>query len=118
VQRFFTARAGNGDYGTTLHEGAVFRIGRLELSALHTPGHTDESMSYVLIDRSTGTEPIMVFTGDALFVSDVGRTDLYGPDEAPRLAGLLYESIFEKLLPLMVPARSAAGTSASELKAR
>lgn len=42
----------------------------------------------------------MVFTGDALFVGDVGRTDLSGPAEAPRLAGKLYDSIFNKLLPL------------------
>lgn len=110
-------------YGTALHEGAVFQIGRLEFSALHTPGHTDESMSYVLIDRSTGTEPIMVFTGDALFVSDVGRTDLYGPDEAPRLAGLLYESIFEKLLSLgdgviLCPAHGAGSVCGGHISER
>ncbi len=43
---------------------------------------------------------VMVFTGDALFVDDVGRTDLYGPEEASRLAANLYDSIFNKLLPL------------------
>jgi hydroxyacylglutathione hydrolase len=38
-------------------------------------------MSYFIVDLSSGNAPIMVFTGDALFVGDVGRTDLYGPDE-------------------------------------
>lgn len=65
---------------------------------MHTPGHTDESMSYTIADLSTGEETIMVFTGDTLFVGDVGRTDLYGLEEAPRLAGELYDSIFEKIL--------------------
>ena len=51
----------------------------MKLTALHTPGHTDESMSYTLADLDTGQEPIMVFTGDTLFIGDVGRTDLYGP---------------------------------------
>ncbi|MFY1111040.1 MAG: hypothetical protein AB3K77_05065 [Methanosarcinaceae archaeon] len=67
---------------------------------MHTPGHTDESMSYVLTDLDAGKEPVMVFTGDALFVGDVGRTDLYGPEEAKRLASSLYDSIFNKILPL------------------
>ena len=58
----------------------------MKLIALHTPGHTYESMSYVLVDTALNDEPLMVFTGDALFVDDVGRIDLYGPEEAPRLA--------------------------------
>ncbi|UCD96400.1 MAG: MBL fold metallo-hydrolase [Candidatus Bathyarchaeota archaeon] len=87
-------------YGETLKDGQVFRFGTLRLTALHTPGHTDESMCYVLSDLTAGEEPVMVFSGDTLFVSDVGRIDLYGPQEASRLAGSLYDSIFHKLLPL------------------
>jgi hydroxyacylglutathione hydrolase len=110
-------------YGATLRDGTVFQIGRLQLTALHTPGHTDESISYVLADRSAGTEPIMVFTGDALFSGDVGRTDLYGPEEAPRLAGLLYESIFIKLLPLgdgviLCPAHGAGSVCGGHISER
>jgi len=80
----------NWGYGSTLHGGEVFRIGSLEITALHTPGHTDESTSYTLADLSSGEDAamVMVFTGDALFVGDVGKTDFYGPDEADRLAGL------------------------------
>lgn len=87
-------------YGNTLRDGQQFRIGNLRLMAMHTPGHTDESMSYAVADLATGQATVMVFTGDALFVGDVGRTDLYGPDEASRLASDLYDSIFNKLLPL------------------
>ncbi|AKB35892.1 Metallo-beta-lactamase family protein [Methanosarcina siciliae C2J] len=88
-------------YGNIIKkDGQEFGFGALKLTAMHTPGHTDESMSYVLTDPDAGKEPIMVFTGDALFVGDVGRTDLYGPEEAPRLAANLYDSIFNKILPL------------------
>ncbi len=90
----------NWKYGNTLVDGQVFRIGSLNLKAIHTPGHTDESLSYVITDLSTGNSPIMVFTGDSLFVQDVGRTDLYGEKETSRLSSNLYESIFNKLLPL------------------
>jgi hydroxyacylglutathione hydrolase len=88
-------------YGETLQDGQNFRFGNMDLTAIHTPGHTDESMSYALADSSLDDKPAtMVFTGDALFAGEVGRTDLYGPKEAPRLAENLYESIFNKILPL------------------
>ena len=87
-------------YGNTLRDGQEFQIGNLKLTAIHTPGHTDESMSYAVADLSSGEVVVMVFTGDALFVGDVGRTDLYGAEEALRLASNLYDSIFKKLLPL------------------
>jgi hydroxyacylglutathione hydrolase len=87
-------------YGNTLEDGQEFKIGHLRLTALRTPGHTDESMSYVLTDLTSGEATVMAFTGDALFVDDVGRIDLSGPEEAPRLASDLYDSIFNRLLPL------------------
>ncbi len=87
-------------YGNTLKDRQEFQIGNLRLTAIHTPGHTDESMSYAVADLVSGESTVMVFTGDALFVGEVGRTDLYGPEEAPRLASNLYDSIFNKLLPL------------------
>jgi len=87
-------------YGNTLSDGQEFQICNLRLTAIHTPGHTDESMSYAVADLSSDEATVMVFTGDALFVGDVGRTDLYGAEEAPRLASDLYDSIFNKLLPL------------------
>jgi hydroxyacylglutathione hydrolase len=96
----YHGRGLNWKYGTMLEDGQAFRIGNLRLTAIHTPGHTDESTSYAVADLVTGEAAVMVFTGDTLFVSDVGRTDLYGPKEVPRLASNLYDSIFKKLLPL------------------
>ncbi len=86
-------------FGRTLADGQEFRIGNLILKALHTPGHTDESMSYT-VSPARGGATLAVFSGDALFAGDVGRTDLYGPAEAPRLAAALFESVFNRLLPL------------------
>ncbi len=88
------------EYGSVLEDGQAFRIGSFRLTAIHTPGHTDESMSFAVADLATGEAAVMVFTGDTLFVGDVGRTDLYGTNEVPRLASNLYDSIFKKLLPL------------------
>lgn len=87
-------------YGTTLTDGQAFRIGHVRLTALHTPGHTPESMCYTVADLDTKEAVVMVFTGDTLFVGDVGRTDLFGEAETPRLAANLHDSIFGKLLPL------------------
>lgn len=87
-------------YGIFVSDEQEFNFGSMKLTALHTPGHTDESMSYALTYPESGKAPLMVFTGDALFVGDVGRTDLYGPEEIPRMAANLYESIFSKILPL------------------
>ena len=110
-------------YGNTLIGEQQFRIGRLRLTAIHTPGHTDESMSYAITDLSSGEAPVMVFTGDALFVNAVGRTDLYGSEEAPRLAANLYDSIFNKLLPLgdgviLCPAHGAGSVCGANIGSR
>ena len=110
-------------YGETLKEGQEFYFGKLKLTAFHTPGHTDESMSYALADLDVGEEPIIVFSGDALFVGDVGRIDLYGPEEAPRMAENLYNSIFNKLLPLgdgviLCPAHGAGSVCGGAISER
>ncbi len=110
-------------YGETLKDGQDFHFGKMKLTAIHTPGHTDESMSYALVDTSFGDEPIMVFTGDTLFIGDVGRTDLYGPKEVPRLAESLYNSIFNKILPLgdgiiLCPAHGAGSVCGGAISER
>lgn len=87
-------------YGNTAREGASFSFGNAVLRVLETPGHTLDSLSFVLCDKSYDTDTALaVFTGDALFIGGVGRTDFY-PDRAEEVAGLLYDSLFEKLLPL------------------
>lgn len=86
-------------YGETVEEGDTFRVGGLELMVLETPGHTFDSISLVLRDTTSGSAPLAVFTGDALFIGDVGRTDFF-PDRKEEVAGLLYDSIFNKILTL------------------
>lgn len=87
-------------YGMTVREGDEVDLGQAVLRALRTPGHTLESMSFVLYDRSSGPQPVGVFTGDALFVGDVGRTDLFGEDRIRELAMLMFDSLHNKLLTL------------------
>ncbi len=97
--RIFHGKALAFEFGEPTVEGDIFDFGALRLRVLETPGHTYESISLVLMDTSFGETPVGVFTGDALFIGDVGRTDFF-PDKAGEVAGLLYSSIFEKLLPL------------------
>ena len=87
------------NYGNPIHEGDTFNLGDIELAVLETPGHTFESISLVLRDKSFGNQPVGVFTGDLLFIGSVGRTDFF-PDLLEEVAGLQYDGIFEKILPL------------------
>ena len=80
-------------------EGDEFFIEDMKINVLETPGHTPEHISYVVTDTSSGDEPIGVFSGDTLFVGDVGRPDLF-PNMADELARKLYDSLFNKLLKL------------------
>ena len=87
-------------YGNPVSEGNKFNIGSVELEILETPGHTDESISLVVKDKEVSDDVYMVFTGDALFAGEVGRTDLYGEDKVKEMAGKLYNSLFQKIIPL------------------
>lgn len=83
-------------------DGEVFRIGRISLQLIHTPGHTLESSCYLLRDEH-GNEQAL-FTGDTLFIGDVGRPDLAQKVIAEltqeKLAAMLYDSLHHKILPL------------------
>ena len=80
-------------------DGERFQIGAINLETIHTPGHTLESTCFLLRDESGN--PHALFTGDTLFVGDVGRPDLSsGNLSAEELAGILYDSIQQKILPL------------------
>lgn len=85
-------------YAETTHDGDSFSIGQLEIRVLETPGHTDDHLAFALYDADYAEKPVGVFTGDALFIGDVGRTDFY-PDRAEEVAGLLYDSL-QKILAL------------------
>lgn len=59
-----------------LKHGDKIKVGNLTLQVLHTPGHTPESISFLLTDHPATNEPVMIFTGDFVFVGDIGRPDL------------------------------------------
>ncbi len=81
-------------------DGEIFRIGKLTLRVLHTPGHTLESSCYLLSDESG--VPRYLFSGDTLFIGDVGRPDLAQGNQLSRedLAGYLFDSLNQKIKPL------------------
>ncbi len=68
-----------------LKDGDVINVGNLSLKIMHTPGHTPESISFLLTDHPASEEPVMIFTGDFVFVGDIGRPDLL--EEAAGLVG-------------------------------
>jgi glyoxylase-like metal-dependent hydrolase (beta-lactamase superfamily II)/rhodanese-related sulfurtransferase len=82
-------------------DGEVFKIGKLSMVVLHTPGHTMESTTYLLKDEQGNDHAI--FSGDTLFLGDVGRPDLAqkaADMTQEQLAGLLYDSLRNKIMPL------------------
>ncbi|MBD80713.1 MAG: MBL fold metallo-hydrolase [Crocinitomicaceae bacterium] len=89
------------DYEITVAEdGQVFKLGNVSLKLIHTPGHTLESSSILLIDEEGNDHAI--FTGDALFIGDVGRPDLAVKSDLSKedLAGMLFDSLRNKIMPL------------------
>ncbi len=87
-------------YGNPIHEGDLFTFGSLSVQVLETPGHTEESISLVVRDLKSGTAPHMVFSGDTIFVGDIARTDFFGNARDEEMAGRIYDSISQKILPL------------------
>lgn len=92
----------NPDFDAIIAEdGQVFEIGKIKIKVLHTPGHTMESSTYLLIDEN-GKETA-IFSGDTLFLGDVGRPDLAQKAASmtqEELAGILYDSLQNKIMPL------------------
>lgn len=84
------------------HDGELLTLGDVKIKVIHTPGHTLESSCYLLIDE-TGKETAL-FTGDTLFIGDVGRPDLAQKVSSDltqdKLAGMLYDSLHNKIMPL------------------
>ncbi len=75
-------------------------LGNIHLKAIHTPGHTPESITLLVTDTTRADEPWLALTGDTLFVGDIGRPDLVGTEAALGLAQDMHSSVFNKLLPL------------------
>jgi len=80
---------------TALADGAEVSLGNVVVHAWHTPGHTPESVSLLVTDRTRAPEPWLVLTGDTLFVGDVGRPDIGGAD-----AGRALHASLQRLLSL------------------
>jgi len=83
------------------HDGEEFRVGAITIKVIHTPGHTLESSCFLLKDENGKDHAL--FSGDTLFLGDVGRPDLAQKAASmtqEELAGLLYESLYSKILPL------------------
>lgn len=113
--------AGEVVYAEVVRDGAHVDVGKVRIAVLETPGHTDDSLSFAWSDRDSGDDPVGVFTGDALFVGDVGRTDFY-PQRAREVAGLLHDSL-RKLLALgdhvvIYPAHGAGSVCGSGMAER
>lgn len=81
-------------------DGEVLKVGNATIKVLHTPGHTLESTTYLLIDEAGNEKAI--FTGDTLFIGDVGRPDLAIKSDLTQedLAGMLYDSLRNKIMTL------------------
>jgi hydroxyacylglutathione hydrolase len=107
---YIGAQANAGFPHVPLTDGFEVKMGAVRIRALETPGHTPESVCLVITDRKESAEsksperesaqPCAVLTGDTLFIGDVGRPDLSKTHTSRQLAGLLYDSLHEKLLAL------------------
>jgi glyoxylase-like metal-dependent hydrolase (beta-lactamase superfamily II)/rhodanese-related sulfurtransferase len=118
---YLGARAGAKFPHMAVRDGDEIRFGKAVLRFLETPGHTIESVSITVTDLEKGTQPFAVLTGDTLFIGDVGRPDL-APNLTPQqLAGLLYDSLHQKLLPLgddveVYPAHGAGSLCGKQMR--
>jgi hydroxyacylglutathione hydrolase len=83
-----------------LADGEEVSVGGLKLRALYTPGHTPESTCYAVFVADAPKHALGVFSGDTLFIGETGRTDLTDPLKTGEHAGVLFDSIHAKLLPL------------------
>ncbi len=108
-------------YGQPVKDGEIIHVGKLTIRAANTPGHTLGHMSYLLSDPDGA--PWVFFSGDTLFAGDVGRVDLAGMDRAGELAGLLHDSIVDKIFPLgdqiiLCPAHGSGSVCAADIAER
>ncbi len=105
-----------------LRDGFALQVGDVCLTALETPGHTPESVCLVLTDCEHGDEPWAVFTGDTLFIGDVGRPDLSATHTPQQLADMMFDSLHHKLMSLpdktmVYPAHGAGSLCGRNMRA-
>jgi glyoxylase-like metal-dependent hydrolase (beta-lactamase superfamily II)/rhodanese-related sulfurtransferase len=103
-------------------DGFLLQLGKIRIQALSTPGHTPESICLVVTDEEKSESPWAVLTGDTLFIGDVGRPDLSQSHTPAELAGMLYDSLHNKLLKLpddvlVYPAHGAGSLCGRNMRA-
>ena len=116
------AQAGATFPHVAVTDGFELKFGEASMRVLETPGHTPESICLVVTDAEKSAEPWAVLTGDTLFIGDVGRPDLSPRHTPVQLAGMLYDSLHEKLLALpdsvlVYPAHGAGSLCGKNMRA-
>ncbi|MFZ0477662.1 MAG: MBL fold metallo-hydrolase [Terriglobales bacterium] len=119
---YIGARANASFAHVPLSDGSEIKLGSVRIHAFETPGHTPESVCLVITDEDKSRDPWAVLTGDTLFIGDVGRPDLSPAHTPQELAGLLYDSLHQKLLTLpdavlVYPAHGAGSLCGRSMRA-
>ena len=119
---YMGAKAGAAFPHVSVSDGFELKFGKASIRVLETPGHTQESICLVVTDAEKSAEPWAVLTGDTLFIGDVGRPDLSPKHTPAQLAGLLYDSLHEKLMTLpdkvlVYPAHGAGSLCGKNMRA-
>jgi len=119
---YMGAQAGATFPHVPVRDGFALKFGKASIQVLETPGHTPESICMVVTDEEKSPAPWAVLTGDTLFIGDVGRPDLSPKHTPAQLAGLLYDSLHNKLLKLadsvlVYPAHGAGSLCGKNMRA-
>ncbi len=95
----YRSPGGHGGPAQTVRHGEEVTLGKLRLQAVHTPGHTPEHLSYLLLDQSRDAHAL--FSGGALMVGTIARPDLLGADRTFSLAHMAFETVRDVLTPML-----------------
>jgi glyoxylase-like metal-dependent hydrolase (beta-lactamase superfamily II)/rhodanese-related sulfurtransferase len=122
AQIYMGAQAGATFPHVQVHDGFELKFGKASIKVLETPGHTSESICLVITDEEKSASPWAVLTGDTLFLGDVGRPDLSTKFTPAELAGMLYDSLHNKVLALadnvlVYPAHGAGSLCGRNMRA-
>jgi hydroxyacylglutathione hydrolase len=119
---YIGAQAGATFPHIAIEDGFELQVGKMRITALETPGHTQESMCFVITDEEKSPAPWAILTGDTLFLGDVGRPDLSKRYSPVQLAGMLFDSLHNKVLKLsdevlVYPAHGAGSLCGKNMRA-
>ena len=122
AQIYLSRAAGATFPHVAVDDGYKLHVGKLDLEVLATPGHTPESISLLVTDEEKDEQPWAVLTGDTLFIGDVGRPDLSPTHTPVQLAGMMYDSLHDKLMTLpdsvmVYPAHGAGSLCGRNMRA-